>query len=120
MLNVTCGGWRAVMRRLTFTEPQGVQSWPLRCLGTERARMAASCLSPFVAMRGVKAGEELAYDWAIEENRRALTRCACGRPRCRGVLTGENWRKPEQRCRILLGLSRGEDPIHRARRRPRG
>jgi SET domain-containing protein len=51
--------------------------------------------SAFVAMRHVKAGEELTYDWAMEENSEALTRCTCGRPRCRGVLTGEDWRKPE-------------------------
>jgi SET domain-containing protein len=49
----------------------------------------------FVTMRAVKAGEELTYDWAMEENRPDLTRCTCGGPRCRGVLTGEDWRKPE-------------------------
>src|SRR5262249_2398236 len=49
----------------------------------------------FVTMRNVKAGEELTYDWAMEENRRAITHCKCGRTACRGVLTGEDWRKPE-------------------------
>src|SRR5262245_6668449 len=29
--------------------------------------------SVFVTMRDVKSGEELTYDWAMEENRRALT-----------------------------------------------
>jgi SET domain-containing protein len=49
----------------------------------------------FVAMRDVKPGEELTYDWAMEENTPDATRCACGRPRCRGVLTGRDWQRPE-------------------------
>jgi SET domain-containing protein len=49
----------------------------------------------FVAMRDVAAGEELTYDWAMEENLAARTRCRCGRPRCRGILTGRDWRRAE-------------------------
>jgi hypothetical protein len=48
----------------------------------------------FVAMRAVRAGEELTYDWAMEENSPALTRCTCGSPDCRRILTGEDWRRP--------------------------
>jgi hypothetical protein len=48
----------------------------------------------FVAMRAIRAGEELTYDWAMEENRRAITRCACGRPGCRRTLTGQDWKLP--------------------------
>jgi hypothetical protein len=46
----------------------------------------------FVALRDVAAGEELTYDWAMEENRPARTRCACRTPSCRKVLTGQDWR----------------------------
>jgi SET domain-containing protein len=48
----------------------------------------------FVARRAIKAGEELTYDWAMEENSPALTRCTCGQPSCRKILTGRDWRKP--------------------------
>ena len=48
----------------------------------------------FVALRDIRAGEELTYDWAMEENSAARTVCRCGAPRCRGVLTGRDWRIP--------------------------
>jgi SET domain-containing protein len=48
----------------------------------------------FVAMRAIRAGEELTYDWAMEENSRAITRCACGSPGCRHTLRGQDWRLP--------------------------
>ena len=51
----------------------------------------------FVTMRPVRAGEELTYDWAMEEMSATgpATRCTCGAPRCRGLLTGRDWRRPE-------------------------
>jgi SET domain-containing protein len=48
----------------------------------------------FVALRDIRAGEELTYDWAMEENNHDPTRCRCGARRCRGVLTGRDWRIP--------------------------
>lgn len=48
----------------------------------------------FVALRDVAAGEELTYDWAMEENRPARTRCTCRAASCRKVLTGQDWRLP--------------------------
>ena len=48
----------------------------------------------FVAMRDIRAGEELTYDWAMEENVPAKTRCRCGVAACRGWLTGQDWKKP--------------------------
>ncbi len=48
----------------------------------------------FVALRGIKAGEELTYDWAMEENSPAVTPCRCGARRCRKILTGRDWRIP--------------------------
>ena len=47
----------------------------------------------FVALRAIKAGEELTYDWAMEEDVPARTRCACGARRCRRTLTGQDWKK---------------------------
>ena len=48
----------------------------------------------FVARRDIKAGEELTYDWAMEENAPARTRCACRARHCRKTLTGQDWKKP--------------------------
>jgi hypothetical protein len=59
----------------------------------------------FVAMRDVRAGEELTYDWAMEENRPARTRCRCGAPRCRGLLTGQDWMQPALRRKYRRHLS---------------
>ena len=59
----------------------------------------------FVAMRDVRAGEELTYDWAMEENSRERTRCRCGTPRCRGVLTGQDWKQAALRTKYRRYLS---------------
>jgi uncharacterized protein len=48
----------------------------------------------FVALRGIKAGEELTYDWAMEENSPARTLCRCRARGCRKILTGRDWRNP--------------------------
>jgi SET domain-containing protein len=48
----------------------------------------------FVALRNIGPGEELTYDWAMEENEPSRTRCSCGARSCRGVLTGRDWRNP--------------------------
>jgi SET domain-containing protein len=48
----------------------------------------------FVALRDVRAGEELTYDWAMEENASERFRCRCGAPRCRRTLTGRDWTRP--------------------------
>jgi hypothetical protein len=93
----------------------------------------------FVALRDISAGEELTYDWAMEENRPDRTRCRCGTRRCRRVLTGQDWKIPglQRRYRgyfssylaekIRRGISRtrvtagssGQSP-RRHRRRRRG
>ena len=48
----------------------------------------------FIALRGIKAGEELTYDWAMEENSPTRVRCGCHARRCRKILTGRDWRIP--------------------------
>ena len=59
----------------------------------------------FVAMRDIRAGEELTYDWAMEENVPARTRCHCGAPACRGLLTGQDWKNPALQRRYRRYLS---------------
>ena len=49
----------------------------------------------FVAMRDIKAGEELTHDWCITDDDTYNVKCNCGAPNCRGTLTGKDWQKPE-------------------------
>jgi SET domain-containing protein len=49
----------------------------------------------FVAMRDIAAGEELTHDWATTDDQDYEMRCRCGSPRCRRVITGRDWMKPE-------------------------
>jgi len=71
----------------------------------------------YVARRDIVAGEELTYDWAMEENGSDRTRCRCGARRCRRVLTGRDWmiRGLQRRYRGYFS-SYLEDKIRRARR----
>ena len=48
-----------------------------------------------VAMRDVAAGEELTIDWATTDDGDHRMTCHCGSPRCRGIVTGKDWMKPE-------------------------
>jgi hypothetical protein len=49
----------------------------------------------FVALRDIAAGEELALDYATIDHDCDPMPCRCGTASCRGVVTGEDWRKPE-------------------------
>lgn len=49
----------------------------------------------FVAMRDIAAGEELTHDWATTDDDEYEMVCRCGRPSCRGTITGKDWMKPE-------------------------
>ncbi|MBM4438977.1 MAG: SET domain-containing protein-lysine N-methyltransferase [Candidatus Rokubacteria bacterium] len=49
----------------------------------------------FVAMRDVAAGEELTHDWATADDGDYTLACRCGRPSCRGTVTGKDWMRPE-------------------------
>ena len=49
----------------------------------------------FVAMREIRAGEELTHDWAMTDDDDSLTECRCGAAICRGTITGKDWRRPE-------------------------
>lgn len=49
----------------------------------------------YVAMRDIKAGEELCHDYAMERSDDYSLDCHCGSPLCRGKVTGNDWKLPE-------------------------
>jgi uncharacterized protein len=49
----------------------------------------------FVAMRDIRADEELTHDWAMTDDDDYSVECKCGAPNCRGILTGKDWQRPE-------------------------
>jgi SET domain-containing protein len=58
----------------------------------------------FVAMRDIAKGEELVIDYAMVLYRGKSAKpyqleCACGKPSCRGVITDNDWQRPELQAR---------------------
>jgi SET domain-containing protein len=49
----------------------------------------------FVAMRDIRAGEELTHDWATIDDDDYSVECKCGAPNCRKTVTGKDWQRPE-------------------------
>lgn len=50
----------------------------------------------FVAMRDIEPGEELTQDWAMTDDDDSTNMtCNCGRPNCRGAITGKDWMNHE-------------------------
>ncbi len=49
----------------------------------------------FIAMRHIRAGEELTHDWAMTDDDDYSVECKCGAPNCRKILTGKDWQRPE-------------------------
>jgi hypothetical protein len=49
-----------------------------------------------VAMRDIRPGEEITYDYAMSDGSPydEFT-CSCGSPHCRGHVSGEDWRRPD-------------------------
>jgi SET domain-containing protein len=45
----------------------------------------------FVAIRDIRAGEELTHDWAMTDDDGYSVECKCGAPNCRKILTGKDW-----------------------------
>ena len=53
-----------------------------------------------VALRPIAAGEEICYDYAMSDSNPFLDfACRCGSPRCRGRISGDDWKLPELRSR---------------------
>lgn len=51
-----------------------------------------------VAMRDIKKGEEICYDYVLTENNPEFIlaeKCLCGGIDCRGIVTGHDWKKKE-------------------------
>jgi uncharacterized protein len=46
----------------------------------------------YVAMRNIKTGEELTLDYAMIDDDDFEMQCACGKPNCRGIITGKDWK----------------------------
>ena len=49
----------------------------------------------FVALRDIRAGEELTHDWAMTDDDDYSVECKCGAPNCRKILTGKDWQHSE-------------------------
>lgn len=49
----------------------------------------------FVAMRDIEPGEELTHDWATTDDDDYELECRCGSEKCRGVITGKDWKKKD-------------------------
>lgn len=49
----------------------------------------------FVAIRDISPGEELTHDWATTDDDDYSMECRCNAAKCRGMITGKDWRSPE-------------------------
>ena len=49
----------------------------------------------FVAMRNIRAGEELTHDWCVTDDGDYSVKCNCRSSNCRGTLTGKDWQRPD-------------------------
>ena len=47
----------------------------------------------FVAMRNIRAGEELTHDWAMTDDSDEVMECRCGAAACRGRISGKDWQR---------------------------
>lgn len=48
-----------------------------------------------IAMRDIDADEEITFDYSTLDNENYSFVCSCGSPKCRGMITGYDWKKPE-------------------------
>ena len=49
----------------------------------------------FVAMRDIRASEELTHDWVMTDDDDYSVECKCGAPNCRKIVTGKDWQRLE-------------------------
>ena len=60
----------------------------------------------FVAMRSIKKGEELCWDYSFDEtNPKFKMKCSCGSNNCRGLVTGNDWKLLVNNRKIIKYLS---------------
>ena len=55
----------------------------------------------FLAIRDVRAGEELTHDWAMTDADHYSVECKCGAPNCRKILTGKDWQRVDLQKRYI-------------------
>ncbi|MGE5212342.1 MAG: SET domain-containing protein [Nitrospirota bacterium] len=55
----------------------------------------------FVAMREIRAGEELTHDWAMTDDDDYSLQCKCAVSDCRKMLTGKDWQRPDLQKRYV-------------------
>lgn len=48
-----------------------------------------------LAMRDIDEDEEITFDYSTLDNEDYSFICSCGSPKCRGIVTGYDWKKPE-------------------------
>jgi SET domain-containing protein len=53
----------------------------------------------YVAMREIRAGEELCHDYSMERSDDYFLECHCGSPLCRHQVTGDDWKLAELQSR---------------------
>lgn len=53
----------------------------------------------FVAIRDIRADEELTHDWCVTDDDGYEVECKCGSTNCRKILTGKDWQHPELQAR---------------------
>ena len=49
----------------------------------------------FIAMRDIRAGEELTHDWCTTDDDDYSVACKCGAKNCRKTLTGKDWQRAD-------------------------
>src|SRR5215471_12881306 len=59
----------------------------------------------FVAMRNIRAGEELTHDWATTDDDTYRLKCNCGAANCRRVITGKDWKRKDLQKRYRKYMS---------------
>lgn len=47
------------------------------------------------AIKDIKFGDEVTFDYAMTESSDFKIKCLCGKPNCRGVVTGEDWKRKD-------------------------
>jgi hypothetical protein len=56
----------------------------------------------FIALRHIKKGEELSYDYGLAESTpKFKMKCMCGNKNCRQYITGDDWKNPVFRKKWL-------------------
>lgn len=55
----------------------------------------------FIAIKDILPGEELTIDYAFIDNEDYSFTCNCGKPNCRKIITGYDWKLPELQEKYL-------------------